>query len=277
MAFLLTIVAGGIWTTLLFSNLAISPAIPWSVVVMWLLLWLLWQYLGGRWAPRSTSEARRHSMRARRVSGPVFFWAVTAGLLAIISLSGVWIVLVQLGVQPARPLQNFSGYPWYTVALVLVMASLVSALAEEVGFRGYFQGLLEGKVSGLAAIVIAAVVIAPAHGLTQGFLLPTVVWYFFVDLMLGGMAYLTRSIVPGCIVHTLGLLIFFTLIWPADAQRALVLRTGADAWFWIHTAQAIICTLLAILAFRQLARMTRGSRAVEGDLMLSASTVEPAR
>jgi membrane protease YdiL (CAAX protease family) len=214
-------------------------------------------------------------MRARRVSSPVFFWAVTAGMLAIVALAGVWIVLVQLGVQPARALQTFSG-AWYTIALVLVMASLVSALAEEVGFRGYFQGMLEGKVSPLAAIVIATVVIAPAHGLTQGFLVPTVVWYAFVDLTLGGMAYLTQSIVPGSVVHSLGLLLFFGLIWPADSQRPLVLKTGADSWFWMHVAQAIICALLAILAFWQLARLTRGKRAAESDPPRSASAVEPA-
>jgi membrane protease YdiL (CAAX protease family) len=275
LAFFLTVVAGGVWTSLLISNLSTTPTLPWSAVVMGALLWLMWQYLGGRWGPQRTSEARRRSMRARRVSGPVWFWAVTAGMLAILSLSGVWIVLIQLGVQHARALQNLSAYPWYTIALVLVMTPLVSSLAEEVAFRGYFQGLLEDKVSALAAIVIAAVVIAPGHGLTQGFLVPTVVWYFFVDLMLGGMAYLTKSIVPGIIVHTLGLLIFFALVWPADPQRPLVLKTGADTWFWIHVAQTSLGALLAILAFWRLARLTRGKRAIESTPLFSASAVEP--
>lgn len=62
-----------------------------------------------------------------------------------------------------------STYPLLTVVLVLVMAALVSSLAEEAGFRGYFQSALERKVRGPAAIVIMSLVIAPAHGLTQGF------------------------------------------------------------------------------------------------------------
>lgn len=276
LAFFLTVFVGGVWTILLSSNLATSPAIPWSVVVMGLLLWLMWQYLGGRWRPRSTSEARRRYLRARRISGPVFFWALTAGALSIVALAGLWIVLVQLGTLPARALPNFSGYPWLTIALVLVMASLVSALAEEAGFRGYFQGILEGKVGGLAAILIAALLIAPAHGLTQGFLWPTVLWYLLVDLMLGSIAYLTQSILPGSIVHSLGLLIFFALIWPSDAHRRLVLETGADTWFWIHVAQAIICAILALLAFKHLAQITRGRRAGKDNALPSVSTVAPA-
>lgn len=263
LAFVLTVVAGGVWTALLISNVATSPAIPWAVVVMALLLWLMWQYLGGKWWPRSTSEARRRYLRARPVSGQVFAWALVAGALSIVALAGYWIVLFQLVKMPARVLQNFSGYPLLTVALVLVMASLVSSLAEEVGFRGYFQGVLEREVGGPAAIVIASLLIAPAHGLTQGFVWPILLWYFFVDVMFGGMAYLTRSILPGIVVHSIGLLAFFTLVWPYDTQRRLIWETGAGTWFWIHVAQAIIFTALAILAFSRLARVTKRVRAGE--------------
>jgi undecaprenyl pyrophosphate phosphatase UppP len=48
LAFVLTAVAGGIWTVLLSVNLATTPLIPWSVVVMGVLLWALWRYLRAR-------------------------------------------------------------------------------------------------------------------------------------------------------------------------------------------------------------------------------------
>jgi hypothetical protein len=51
-----------------------------------------------------------------------------------------------------------------------------------------------------------------------------------------------------------GLLIFFTLIWPHDATRRMVWDAKADNWFWIHLAQAIAFTVLAIFAFQRLAR-----------------------
>jgi membrane protease YdiL (CAAX protease family) len=275
LAFVLTVVAGGVWTVLLISNVATSPAIPWAVVVMALLLWVMCQYLSGKWGPQSTSEARRRYLRARPLSGQVFAWALVAGLLSIMALVGFWIVLFQLVKIPTRVLQNFSGYPLLTVTLVLVMAALVSSLAEEVGFRGYFQGILEHKVSGLVAIVIAALLIAPAHGLTQGFVWPILLWYFFADVMFGAMAYYTKSILPGIVVHSIGLLIFFTLVWSYDAQRRLVWETGANTGFWIAAAQAIICTVLALLAFSQLASVTRRVRDPGSKPLLPASTDEP--
>jgi membrane protease YdiL (CAAX protease family) len=257
MAFILAIAVGGIWTALLASNLATSPAIPWAVAVMALLLWVMWQYLGGRWWPQSTSQARRRYLRARSLPGRVFAWALLAGFLSIVALVGYWIVMLQLVKIPTRVLPNFSGYPLLTVILVLVMASLVSSLAEEVSFRGYFLGILEQKVNGPVAIVIAALLISPGHSLTQGFFWPIMLWYFFSDVMFGAMAYLTKSILPSAVVHSVGLLIFFTLVWPYDAQRRTVWETGANTGFWLTVAMAIIFTVLALLAFIQLARVIK--------------------
>ncbi len=276
LAFVLTVSAGAVWTVLLIGNVATSPAIPWAVAVMALLLWLMWQYLGGKWGPQRTSEARRRYLRARPLPVQVFALALVAGLLSIVALVGFWIVLHQLVKIPARVLPNFSGYPLLTIALVLVMASLVSSLAEEAGFRGYFQGALERAVRGPVAIVIMSLVIAPAHGLTQGFLWPILLWYFCADVMFGTIAYLTKSILPGTLVHIIGLLIFFTLVWPYDAQRQLVWETGAIAGFWINVAQAVIFSTLAILAFLWLARVTKGAHTVEISPKLPASDDMPA-
>ena len=274
LAFVLTVLAGGVWTVLLLSNMATSPAIPWAVIVMALLLWLMWQYLGGKWGPQSTSQARRRYRRARPLPVQVFAWAVIAGGLSIVALVGYWIMLVQLVKIPARVLPNFSGSALLTLTLVLVMASLVSSLAEEVGFRGYFQGILEQRVSGPVAIVIAALVIAPAHGLTQGFVWPILLWYFLVDGMLGAIAYFTQSILPGIVVHSLGLLIFFTLVWPSDAHRQLVWETGANTGFWRTVAQALVFSALALLAFNQLARVTKRTRALGREPLLPTPTDE---
>ena len=269
LAFVLTVSAGAIWTVLLISNMEISPVIPWAVAVMALLLWFMWQYLGGSWRPQSTSEARRLYLRARPLSGKKFTLALVAGLLSIVALVGFWIVLHQLVKIPVRVLPNFSGFPIVTVALVLVMSSLVSSLAEEAGFRGYFQVALERDLRGPIAIVIMSLVIAPAHALTQGFVWPILLWYFCADVMFGTIAFLTRSILPGTLVHSIGLLIFFTLVWPYDSQRQLVWDTGANTGFWINVALTIIFSALAILAFLWLSRVTRGVHTVEIDPKLS--------
>ena len=266
LAFALTALAGGIWTVLLAANLATSAAVPWAVVVMAALLWALWRYLGGAWRPRRTADARRQLLRARRVSAPTFAWAVAAGLLAIVALAGLWVVLFQLARLPARTLLDYSRYPFLTVALALVMASLVNAVAEEALFRGYLQGTLEGRVGGLAAILITMLLMAPEHAVTQGFVWPTLLFYFAVDVMLGVTAYLTQSIVPGIVTHSVGLLVFFTLVWPGDMLRRFIGQFDANAWLWIHSAQVIVFAALAILAFLQLARRTQEPHALQARL-----------
>ena len=54
-------------------------------------------------------------------------------------------------------------------------------------------------------------------------------------------------------MHVLGDLMFFILIWLRDSTRVLVTAGGADKWFWIHVAQAIVFATLALMAFRRLA------------------------
>ncbi|HEU5438971.1 MAG TPA: CPBP family glutamic-type intramembrane protease [Ktedonobacterales bacterium] len=261
LAVVVTLIAGGVWSALLVVNLTISPAVPWAVVVMALLLWLMWQYLGGRWWPRGTAGARRRALRAKPLAGRTLAWALVAGLLSIVALAGLWFVLFRLANLPAtRTLLDSSRYPLPTVLLLLVMASLVSSVAEEAVFRGYFQGALERRISGAAAIAIVAAVMAPEHTLTQGFVWPTLIFYLCVDAMLGALAYLTGSIVPGVVVHSIGLLTFFTLVWPGDILRQTVGVGSADAWLWIHLAQATVFAALALLAFARLSKRTSAAR-----------------
>jgi len=158
--------------------------------------------------------------------------------------------------MPGNAVPDLSRFPRIMVVAVLAMAALVSSIAEEAGFRGYFQVALESHLRGPATIVIAALLIAPAHGLTQGFLWPTVLFYFLVDAMLGTLACLTKSILPGVVVHVIGLLIFFGFVWPRDRYRELIWAKGADTWFWIHVVQAVGFAVLGIMAFVHLARLT---------------------
>lgn len=90
---------------------------------------------------------------------------------------------------------------------------------------------------------------------------PRLVFYFLTSITFGTMALVTNSILPGLVVHIIGDLTFFTLVWPHDPIRPLVGETGADAWLWLRVVQAIVFTALAVLAFVQLARVARPVRA----------------
>jgi membrane protease YdiL (CAAX protease family) len=132
------------------------------------------------------------------------------------------------------------------------MASISGSITEEIGFRGYLQKTLEMKWGGTPAIIITASVIFPAHALTQGFIWPVLVFYLLVDIMLGAMAYLTNSILPGAAVHALGLFVFLFLVWPSSTRR-LVLESGPDIWFWANGAQMMLFAAAALWAFKRLA------------------------
>ena len=249
----ITVIGGAVWTALLLTNLKTSPAIPWSVAPMALILWLMWQYLGGKWWPRSTSETRRHYLRARRVPRRVFAWALLAGTLAMVALAGYWIVLFQLVRMSPNILPDYSKYAPQTVVLMIAMGSLVSPFLEEAGFRGYCQVILEKEFRAPMAVGLSSFFFMVAH-LSQGFFWPKLLVYFLVGITFGAIAFLTNSTLPAIPVHILGLLIFFTLVWPHDAARRMVWEGGADPWFWVHVAQTVIFTVLAVLAFSQLAR-----------------------
>jgi membrane protease YdiL (CAAX protease family) len=259
LAFAITIVAGGIWSALLIANLRSSPAVPWSVPATALLLWLGWSYLGGRGWPRRTSEARRRYLRANKRSGPTYLWAFIAGVLSVVALAGFWIALFQLVKMPPNALPDVSSYPRMTVALAIMMGSLVAPLMEEAAFRGYFQVALERELPGPVAVVVSSLVFAFAH-YAHGILWAKLLVYFLAGVAFGVTAYLTNSTLPAILPHVIGDLTFFTLVWPHDVARRLILETGTDNWFWIHGAQAIVFTMLAVCAFQRLATVSRRDR-----------------
>lgn len=271
-AIFVTALVGGVWSVLLGVNLATSPAVPWSVVVMTALLAFGWQVLDGRSGPRWGADVRHRLLRAHPLRPETMGWSLLAGFLSLTALIGLWIVLVQVSGTGGRSLPDYSPYPPIMVALALLMAAVLGAIVEEAMFRGYFQGALEHRLvaRGWLAIVITGMIIAPEHALTQGFLWTTILFYLAVDVMLGALAYLTNSILPGIIVHGIGLIAFFGPIWPGDAGRRSIADGGGDATFWLHLAQVVLFTSFAIVAFR---RLGRASRAEIDALQVVGSTI----
>jgi membrane protease YdiL (CAAX protease family) len=256
-ALLATLVAQVVWTGLLATNLKVSPQIPWAVVLMAVILWAIWRYFGGAWWPVSTQKARRQYRRANAVPLPLFGWAMAAGLLALGALIALWLVLGQLVKVPGNPAANFANYSPLTVVTVLVMASLVGAVTEEVGLRGYMLTRLEASVGGWLAVVVVAVVVSPGHGATQGFVWPTLLWYFLADLLFGALSLLTRSILPGIAVHAIGLLTFFSVIWPTDRYRHVASLSQQPLAFWLDLVVCFMLAGLSLVVFRQLATMSK--------------------
>jgi membrane protease YdiL (CAAX protease family) len=261
-----------VWSAILAANLKVSPAIPWSVALMAVLLGVIWRYFGGAWWPASTREARRRYRRAKPVPGRTFALAIVAGLLALGALIALWMVIGQLVKVSGNPSANMSNYSSITVVSVVAMASLVGAVGEELGLRGYMLTRLEAKVSGWGAVVIVALVVSPGHGMTQGFAVPTLLWYVVADVMLGSLALLTRSILPGILVHLVGLLAFFSVIWPTDRYRHPASLGQQGQAFWIDVLACVVLAALSLLVFRRLASTTSRSLRYQNEVAGEIST-----
>ncbi len=256
LGYVIALVGQGIWLALISANLAGSASIPWSVPLMALILWPMWQYLDGRGWPQRLSAVRHRYLRANRVPAGVFAWAFAAGALATAALAGLWIVMARLVRMPGSVLPDFSAYPLLTAVLAVGMGAVISPLLEQAGFWGYCQSLLEVKFQPAAAILITAVIYSLGpHPVSV--LVPRLVFYFLAGINFGVLSYLANSNLPGLLVHVLGILAFFTLVWPNDAARPLVSASGTDAAFWITVAGAVICAGLALLSFRRLAVETK--------------------
>jgi membrane protease YdiL (CAAX protease family) len=258
LGYLIALLGQGVWTFILTINLASSPAIPWAVFIMVPVICLIWLYLGGRGWPRSTSETRRRRLRANPVPPPVFAWALLAGMLSIGALAMCWIVMARTVRMPGNVLPAMSGLPLLTAVLAVAMGALISPILEQAGFWGYCLVMLEEKYTGVVAILITSLIYALGpHSPMGSPWWPRLVFYFLAGLTFSVMSHLTNSLLPGLLVHILGILSFFVLVWPHDATRPLVGVSGVDMGFWVNIGLAVILTVLAVLAFTRLAKLAK--------------------
>lgn len=240
-AFAILAVGQGLWGVLVFTDVRFTPAIPWAAPVTLATLYGLWQFL----------KRRPDLLQANPVPIRTVLRALLAGAIGIGALTGYWIVACDLFKMPPNMLPPMHGLAPLVVVSFAITGSLAAPFTEEAAFRGYAQSVLRGRFSLTAATIIASVLFSLAH-VPHGLLLPKLLVYFLGGLMFGTIANAAKSILPGIAVHILADMTFFTLVWPFDGARANVLTSGADLSFWLHLAQALICTALYIPALRLL-------------------------
>jgi hypothetical protein len=190
----------------------------------------------------------------------VFGWAILAGSFAVIALTGAWILLAQIIRMPGNVLPPMGNVPWTVVALAVGMGALISPVCEQAGIWGYGQTMLRRQFTAATTVMLSALIFSVApHPPFHVPLLPKIAFFALTGLVFSVLAELTNSILPGLVVHILGLLSFFTLIWPNDPTRRLISNGGADVWFYAHVGQVVVFTLLAILVFSRLSRTSPGN------------------
>lgn len=251
-------VAGALpWSVLLGVNMKIARAVPWGVAVMVIYLWGYWRYLNGAGWPRSTAAARHTNLRAQGLAARLWVLALAAGLLAIASAVSLQFAYTRMVRVPAEAVPDFSQYPFFTLLCALLMSGAVSGMAEEAGFRGYMQGMIERRHGPLVASIIVAVAFAVSH-FTHGWehTVPRLPYYLAVSLIYNGLVYLTGSILPGLIIHACGDALEFMIVWRVGLPmtRPLIWQAGPDGAFWTCCALGVLFGLAAFPIFRVLSK-----------------------
>jgi membrane protease YdiL (CAAX protease family) len=260
---MLVAMAGTIPRNLIFAaNLRYYPSIPWAVPLTALYLWFFWRYLAGWGPPKWTVEARCTCLRANRVSGLVWAWALFAGLLGIVALVLGLRVANRLVVLPQQQLPDLSQVPELTVLSLLLMAAPVAGIVEEAAFRGYMQGPIERRYGLPIGILITGTMFAVAH---LDFTLILWPYYVAVAAIYGTATYLSQSILPAVVLHTGGNLYSNIDLWlhgqaewqASSGPSKLVWKTGADASFWNASIALLIVSAATVWAYFKLRNVAR--------------------
>jgi membrane protease YdiL (CAAX protease family) len=249
----------GLWQPLVIANLRHLPDVPWSAAAMAALIALLILYLGGYGPPRSTSARRRELLRWNPIPLRTFGLAIGVGVLALVALCGLWITVSDLVHIPAGIQPKMHGVPTFTLVTLLVMSAIAAPVTEEAAFRGYAMGILQDSWKSTPAAIIGSTLLFAAAHVLQGPDPAKLGLYFAAGLIFATIAYLTNSLYAVMVVHGIGDILGFTLLWPHDARpHGMGL---ADPLFAPAVAALVVFTPLALLGFRKLASTARSSGA----------------
>ena len=228
--------------------------VPWSVLAMAAFLPFYFLYLNGHGWPRSTAAARRRDFRARNLPARVWGWSLLAGSLGMASVAGLLLVWRRLMAMPSDPMPDISHIPRLAIILVALMASFVAGFAEEAGFRGFLQAPLERRYGPWAAILLTGTVFGLLHA-NHAYWIPAVMPIFLLASgVLGALARLTGSILPGVIVHAVLDAVFFLWLEPLNGPvPPLVWSAGPDSAFWTSLGIFLLGGAASLWAFFRLA------------------------
>ena len=151
-------------------------------------------------------------------------------------------------------LPDFSKYSTITVALILIMSAVVSPVAEEAGFRGYFQVALQSRFRGWRDLDCGSSDRSRAWTYT-GLLMDYDALLLSRRYHAGDDSIPHEIHPPGPRGSQLRFAEVFRRCVAGGSPPTDKFGGGTDTWFWIHSAQAVVFAAIAVMAFIKLARL----------------------
>jgi len=245
------IVSEAVWVGLIGAYSRHPVSFPWFVPAMAAFLiagvaWLKW----GTW-PRFGREARRSGVRLNPVAPRIFLLSLVAGWTTFFSGAFAYVAYrILSGLGGEVPMTIPPG-PRVSILFGLAMAAVVAGVVEEISVRGFMQGRLEKAFGVVPAIIVSGFVWALFHTNHSYFdakLIDIATWFgifFAVSAILGTIASVTDSVLPGMVVHAGFDGLYFVsagILQPRIAPLSFLETLASPETF------AMIAALLALLA-----------------------------
>jgi membrane protease YdiL (CAAX protease family) len=247
------VIVVGIYGSLLLLSVTPLPFTPFVVVGF---LALFCYYLAGNGPPKSTKKMRKNAFRMIRLAKGTWITGLILSVLFVVVGQSFFVLTFRVFEYPTAEFTqglNLDELSLPIAWMAIILSSLTAGVAEEVGFRGYFQVPLEEKYGLRIANTIVSVVFVLFH-LNQAWAVSILLHLFVLSYLMGLIAQRTGSLLPGIIGHTLIDIINFSYWWSDVAgsfEMELISTTGIDTHFVFWAIVFVASLMLFYLVNRR--------------------------
>jgi len=238
----------GVWGAMFSYSKSMLAIIPMIVC-----LWVFWKFFNGDWGKGFSAAFRKESFRNTNLTSAMWKHGLILAVFRLIEFPAA---------KFTADYKIVDTFPLWAGWLILIMGSIVAGICEEVGFRGYMQAPMEKKYGVTIAIIVTSAIFTIIH-LSHTWALPILPHIFCASVLLGIIAYRTKSLIPGIIGHSI-LDIFDYSIWWTDITGGFtkqpIFKTGVDMHFVIWV---LIFGFALLGFFKVIAKLGNGERTLE--------------
>ncbi len=248
--------AANVWPILL---LKLGMPVAAGAEALFLIAYIWWA--GGGGPPSSLKAVRADRFRAGSLRGPQWAWGLLAAACFAGTIHAAIVVLFRFVPFPAQAFHHGYDFSFIHSRSVQWLACVVSAasagICEETGFRGYMQQPIEKRHGALVAILVSSLLFMLLHLTKDWALIGMVPIIFGAGLLLGTLAWASRSLVFCMIGHTIMDIGLFAYWWTQIAgtfSQLPISETGLDRAFLIECGLFAAFLLVTLTAIARLAR-----------------------
>lgn len=235
---------------------------PLAAVAEFLFLGAYVWWAAGGGPPRAWVAARANAFRNTGLTPTQWGWGLLGAVFFALTVHAAIVLLFRFMPYPMAQFRQGYDISFIPTVPLRWLACIISALSagtcEETGFRGYMQRPIEQRAGVKTAIFISSLLFMLIH-LSKGWAsLGMVPIIFGAGILLGLLAWSSRSLVPAIIGHTIMDIGLFAYWWTGTAGNFTarpIAETGVDRLFLIACCVFVLSLAFVLLAISRLRRL----------------------